>query len=311
MGAVKVVSGLIVSALLAPQGQPFDPSSWKPFTDGAPYLGKYETGLYPTGKNTIPQPHQKAGERIAATLQPLDLQGKPAPSGRILALALGHSNCNMYFSAIGAKLGENAPRLHPRFELLNAAVGGQQLPEIVRLQGPVWDKAQKLTTRDGYSPLQVQVLFLHTTYHGWKNKDKAPLDPFPRTMERMQADLSTVLAHVVKTYPNVKLAYLTADGFRHFTDFEPHVWQEAFAIKWLIESQIQKAEGTAFDGDARRLPWLQWGPYLWDNTWGRDYFTDGVHPARKALDIVSEKYWKFLAEDPVAQPWLMKPSEPK
>src|SRR4051812_23338156 len=99
MAAVKVVLALIVSALLAPQDKPFDPSSWKPFTDGAPYLGRYETGLYPTGKNTIPQAHQKAGERIAATLQPLDLQGKPASSGRILALVLGHSNCSMYFSA--------------------------------------------------------------------------------------------------------------------------------------------------------------------------------------------------------------------
>ena len=89
MGAVKVVFGLIVSALLAPQDQPFDPSSWKPFTDGASYLGKYETGLYPAGKNTIPEVHQKAGERIAATLRPLDPQGKPAPSGRILALVLG------------------------------------------------------------------------------------------------------------------------------------------------------------------------------------------------------------------------------
>ena len=38
--------------------------------------------------------------------------------------------------------------------------------EISRLQGPVWDQARKQLSRPGYSPRQVQVLFLHTTYHG-------------------------------------------------------------------------------------------------------------------------------------------------
>jgi hypothetical protein len=300
---------LLLSSLMTAgvaQDPSFDPATLKPFTDAAPYLESHETGLYPGGKNTIPEAHRKAGERLAATLRPLDLDGKPSDKGRLLALVLGHSNCNMYFGALGTKFSENASLLHPRFELLNAAVGGQQLPQIVRLQGPVWDKAQKLTTRDGYTPLQVQVLFLHTTYHGWKNMNRAPADPFPKTMESMEADLATVLAHVVKTYPNVKIAYLTADGFRHFTNFEPQVWQEAFAIKWLIESQIKRASGTEFEGEARRLPWLQWGPYIWDNHWSRDYFTDGVHPARKALDIFVEKYWSFLKEDPVSNSWLIK-----
>jgi hypothetical protein len=308
MGKLMVGAGLLVAAL-GTQGTPFDPSTLKPFTAGAPYLEKYETGLYPGGKNVIPEAHRKAGERLAAALRPLDVDGKPADNGRILALVMGHSNCNMYFNALGAHLTRQAAALHPRFELLNAAVGGNQLPEIVRLQGPVWDKAQKLSTRDGYSPLQVQVLFLHTTYHGWKNQAQAAPAPFPDSMQKMQADLATVLAHVVKTYPNVRIAYLTADGFRHFTNFEPHVWRESFGIKWLIESQIKGQEGTAFDGDQRRLPWLQWGPYIWDNTWGRDYFTDGVHPARKALDIFVEKYWAFLGEDPVTRAWLLKPSK--
>ena len=290
------------------QDPAFEPATLKPFTDGTSYLDRYETGLYPGGKSSIPEAHRNAGERLAASLRPLDVDGKPSDTGRILALVLGHSNCNMYFGALGAKLNQNAALLHPRFELLNAAIGGQQLPQIVRLEGPVWDKARKLTTRDGYAPAQVQVLFLHTTYHGWKNVTNAPVEPFPKTMESMQSDLDTVLAHVVKTYPNVKLAYLTADGFRHFTNFEPQVWREAFAIKWLIESQIRKAKGTEYEGEARRLPWLQWGPYIWDNQWSRDFFTDGVHPARKALDIFVEKYWSFLKADPVSKLWLFKPN---
>ena len=72
-----------------------------------------------------------------------------------------------------------------------------------------------------------------------------------------------MLEHAAKTYPNLKVAYLTSDGLRRFTGFEPHVWQEAFAFKWLIESQINGEDATAYedrpaDGDKparpRRLP---------------------------------------------------------
>jgi hypothetical protein len=282
----------------------FDPSSLRPFTDRAIFMDKYQTGLYPDGKNDMPAAHRKAGERVAATLRPLDADGKPSPDGKILALTVGHSNCNMYFGALQKRLQQNAARLHPRFELLNAAVGGQQLPEIVQLQGKVWDRQKQLLTAPGLSARQVQVVFFHTTYHPWKNTTKAVPRPFPQTMEKMQADMAKVLRHLVGLYPNLKIAYVTADGFRHFTGWEPHVWQEAFAIKWLIESQIRGDAGTAFEGADRALPWLQWGPYIWDNTWGKEYFTDGVHPAPKALDVFVEKYWTHLGADSVSRAWL-------
>ena len=285
----------------------FDPATLVPFTKGAPYLGKYEIGLYPGAKNEMPAAHRRAGERVAATIRPLDADGKPDDrNGRILALVFGHSNCSMYFRALQRHLGEHATELHPRFEMLNAAVGGQQLPQIVRLQGPVWDSAEKLTSRPGYSAAQVQALFLHTTWHGAGNRALIPPGAFPQTMRQMQRDMATVLEHCVKLYPNLKIAYITADGFRHFTGFEPHVWREAFAMKWLIESQIKGEAGTAFDGAQRKLPWLCWGPYIWDNTWDRRMFTDGVHPGQPALAIFVEKYWNHLRADSVARPWMMK-----
>jgi len=280
------------------------------FTDGVPYLGTHETGLYPGGKNEIPEAHRKAGERIAASIRPLDADGKPDDArGRIVALVIGHSNCQMYFTALDRQLQVEAERLHPRFVLVNAAVGGQQLPEIHQLRGGVWDRAQQMLRKRECSPREVQVLFLHTTYHPWSNRRESPPGPFPETMERMRRDLAEVLAHCTKTFPNLKIAYLTADGLRRFTGFEPHVWQEAFGIKWLIASQIRGDEDTTFearDGRPRRLPWLQWGPYIWDGSWDRSYFTDGVHPSRKALDIFVERYWSFLQKDPVSRAWLFR-----
>ena len=324
----KILSAVLIAAAMAglcrqkgeavdpapAQPEAFDPATLKPFTDGAKYLEKYETGLYPGGKNEIPAEHRKAGVRVAAAIVPLDVDGKPDPAnGKVLALVMGHSNCRMYFDALQQHLKQHADELNPRFEMLNAAVGGQQLPEIRALRGRVWDLATQLLSRPGYSPKQVQVLFLHTTYHGANNGSHRPPGPFPETMQQMQKDLATVLAHCIQIYPNLKVAYLTCDGFRHFTGFEPHVWQEAFAFKWLVESQIKGDEHAAFEdkpGRPRVSPWLEWGPYIWDNTWDRSWFTDGVHPAPKARDVFVNKYWRLLAADPVAAPWLWKDGKP-
>jgi len=168
----------------------------------------------------------------------------------------------------------------------------------------VWDRAAEQLSRPGYSDKQVQVVFLHTTIHAARNVSGNP-PRFPERFKEMQALMAKVLAHCVTIYPNLRIAYLTSDGFRHFSRLEPHVWQEAFAVKWLIASQIQGADGTVFEGPQRRLPWMQWGPYIWDNSWDRSYFwKDGVHPQDKAKEIVVAKYWDLLKADPVTKGWL-------
>jgi hypothetical protein len=301
----------------------FNPMTLDLFTSGTLYLGQYETGLYPGGKNEMPQPHRKAGERIAATIRPLNVDGQTDDNGRIVALVFGHFNSRLYFSALQDHFLKNADQLNPQFELLNAATTAQHLPEIRQLEGIVWDRADRLlrdpscrrkplTGQPVLSRRQVQVLFLHTTYNA--AGASGPPRPFPETMRRMQRDLAAVLEHCVSIYPNLRIAYLTCDGLRVFTGAEPHVWQEAFAFKWLIENQIKGEEGTVFEdngGKKRTLPWLSWGPYIWDNTWDRRYFTDGVHPAPKALDIFVSKYWGQLKADRAARPWLFRPASRK
>lgn len=288
--------------------EPFDPSTLSKFTSGAPYQGRYETGLYPGGSNQRPGVHTESGLRLAASIRPLDADGNADErNGRILAIVMGHSNCNQYFAEFEKHLATQRERLHPRFELLNCAVGGQQLHELLNdAKRPVWKNIEEFTARPGYSIKQVQALFLHTTYHGAKNIHRFSSEPFPARYQQMRHDLETLLGRVAELCPNLKLAYLTADGFRHHTGFEPHVWREAFGIRWAIERQLMGAEGTAFEGPARKEPWLSWGPYIWDNAWDASYFTDGVHPADKARAHFVEQYWDFLTNDPVARGWMVR-----
>jgi hypothetical protein len=273
----------------------FDHTKLKPFTSGELYHGEFETGLYPGGKNEIPDAHRRLGEQIAREVRPLDTSGKvDEQNGRIGAIVKGHSNCNDYFTALGKHFDANREELNPAFTLLNAAVGGQQLPYLSALQGKVWDRAKEVLTEKGCTAEQVQILFFHPTWHPAGNREGMQPGQFPHIMNVMQQQMQKVLAHCAKIYPNLKMAYLTCDGLRHYTGFEPHVWMEAFAFKWMIASQIKGEPTAACTGPNRQIPYIQWGPYIWDNTWDASYFTDGVHPGEKAKGIFVEKYWKFL-----------------
>lgn len=294
----------------AERSEAFDPRSLPLFTEGKVYLGEHETGLYPGAESGIPPAHLESGLRVARSIQPLDREGRPDPrDGRIVAVVKGHSNATLYFTALQALFAERSGELNDRFVFVVGSVAGQQLPEILRLEGPVWEKSARGIRRAGCTPAQVQALFLHTTASGPGNRTGRgpPPPPFPESMRRMERDVAAVLAHSLEVYPNLRVAYLTTDGSRHFTGMEPHVWREAFAIKWLIQSQIEGKPGTAFEdgpGGPRRLPWLCWGPYIWDGSWDAARFRDGVHPTPETCRQVAEAYWRHLRTDPVARGWL-------
>ena len=153
-------------------GEPsFDPKELPLFTAGKVYLDQYETGLYPGAKSEIPAAHREAGLRMARTIRPLDGEGRPDDrGGRIVAVAKVHSNATLYFTAFQQVLKEHATDLNGQFVFVVGSVAGQQLPEILRLEGPVWEKSAKYIQRAGCTPKQVQVLFLHTTFNGPGNR---------------------------------------------------------------------------------------------------------------------------------------------
>lgn len=309
-----VVSVCLLFVLVSSgSAQRFDPKTLPLFTEGKVYMDKYETGYYPGSTNEMPKEHLAAGLRMAEMVRPRDKDGNiDEANGRVVGLVMGHSNTTLYFNAFQEHIKAHSDPVSDKFVLVVGSVAGNQLPEILRLQGPVWDKSARYIQRADCTANQVQVLFLHTTFNGPGSRDGngPPPPPFPDSMQKMQRDVATVLAHCVKIYPNLRICYLTTDGLRQFSGMEPHVWREAFGIKWLIESQIKGEKGAEFEDKAdqkRVLPWLCWGPYIWDPTWTREDTTDGVHPGPAKRQEVVEKYWKHLQADPVAQSWFWKP----
>lgn len=95
-------------------------------------------------------------------------------------------------------------------------------------------------------------------------------------------ELETRLGNIVRLmksrYPNLQIVLLSSRGYGGYATApihpEPQAYETGFAVKWLIEAQIQQMAngGSVVDPRAGDLdyargvaPWLAWGPYFWAN----------------------------------------------
>jgi hypothetical protein len=102
---------------------------------------------------------------------------------------------------------------------------------------------------------------------------------------------------------------------------EPYAYESGFAVKWLIQAQIdqQRNGGVVVDARAADLdydvaPWLAWGPYLWaDGTTARsdglvwlqsDLAADGTHPAQTGQEKVGDMLLAFFTSSPYTTSWF-------
>ncbi|MBX6313478.1 MAG: hypothetical protein IRY99_11265, partial [Isosphaeraceae bacterium] len=124
-------------------------------------------------------------------------------------------------------------------------------------------------------------------------------------------------------FPNLRIAYLSSRTYGGYASTplnpEPYAYQSGFAVKWLIEKQIEGAPELNYDPERGpvKAPWLSWGPYLWaDGVKPRadglsyirsDFAGDGTHPAPNgAREKVARLLLDFLKTDPTARPWFLK-----
>ncbi len=131
-------------------------------------------------------------------------------------------------------------------------------------------------------------------------------------------------------YPNLRLVFLSSrvyGGHVRFTDRikEPYSYEHGFAMKWLIQAQIDQMAGggTIVDGRAGDLnyntvaPWIAWGPYLWADginprsdglSWSRLDFSssDGSHLSPSGITKAADLLVAFFKTSPQARCWFVK-----
>jgi hypothetical protein len=278
------------AALAAPRqkaGTQVDTFHLTPLTDlgNGPYQG-FPGGLYPDGKNERPARHEAAGLALTKQVRPLDADGKPRKDGKIVLLGVGFSNTVQAFNGF-MQTAKADKSLNPRVVLVNGAMGGMsarmiQDPDDHGRGTKYWAHVDEQLKAAGVTRAQVQVIWL-------KETNPAPhAGGFPKYIRDLQAELTRIVNLLPKRFPNLKLVYLSSRTYGGWAkappgrvggpgNSEPYSYETGFAVKWLIEQQLNGDPALNFDPKqgAVRAPWLSWGPYLWAN--GSTPRKDGFH----------------------------------
>lgn len=269
-------------------------------------------GLYPDGANERPPDHEAAGLAASARIQPLNEAGQPDPAGKIVLMSVGMSNTTSEFGAFSNLVHEQ--RLdNPPLVLVNAAQGGRVSEWWADPDGPVWTEMDGRLRHARVTREQVQVVWIKLT--------QTRGGDFPAKAQALQADLVRVVQNLKEYLPNLQIAYLSSRT-RSYTYWrglspEPVAYETGFAVKWLIEAQIEGDPELNFDpakGEVR-APFLSWGPYLWIDgqnpradgyTWlAEDMIRDCTHPSRSGNQKVGAMLLDFFQTDTTARSWFL------
>lgn len=280
-------------------------------------------GLYGDGKNTPPEGHMQAALERARRIQPLDAQGRPSPTGKIVLISVGMSNTTQEFSRF-QQLAAADDAIAPQLVIVDGAQGGmdaQSWSEPGRGRNP-WETLDRRLRQAGVTPAQVQVAWIKQARRG-----PAALGEYPRHADELRGHMETILHELQKRFPNLRIAYLSSRIYAGYATTplnpEPYAYESAFAVRRLIQDQIAGRPALNVDPQqgAVKSPLLLWGPYLWADgvqgrkadrlVWNReDLAADGTHPSPSGRQKVAEQLLTFFKTDPTARPWFGRQSSP-
>lgn len=292
---------------------PRESTGLRPLTDlGENTYKGHEGGLYPEGRNQPPQSHLKAGSEMARQVIPRDGEGKPSPQGKIVLLSIGMSNTTQEFQVF-QELAAGETGLNPRLVIVDGAQGGQAAQITADPDARFWEVVDERLRNAGVTRGQVQVAWI-------KQATPGPRQPFPAEVTELQQYLAATVHNLQNRFPNLKIAYLSSRIYAGYAETplnpEPHAYESAFAVKWLIADQIAGKKELNYDASRGpvKAPWLAWGPYLWaDGTAGRsdgliyerqDLAADGTHPSPRGRRKVARQLRTFFKTEPTARPWF-------
>ncbi|MEM9801787.1 MAG: hypothetical protein AAGA20_15785 [Planctomycetota bacterium] len=266
-------------------------------------------GLYPGGANTPPAAHAAAELRAARSVVPRDVLGVPDPDGLVGVLSIGVSSFAQEWREVTRAVDAD-PQRNGHLVLINGAINAATTNRLRDPQAPHWTILDKRIQTAGVAPGQIQVAFIETSRH------HAAGLTFPDTSRAMSAELGLIVRELKVRFPQLQIAFVTSliyAGYSTTGVAEPSIYEDAFAVKWLIEDQIAGDPGLVHDprSGAVRAPVLAWGPYLWANgaiprsdglVWlPSDLEIDGFHPNDAGEAKVRDLYVQFFDTSPAAR----------
>lgn len=279
---------------------------------------KFTGGLYPEGSNQPPAEHASAGLEAASRIQPLDLDGNPDPAaGKIGVVAIGMSNTYQEFERF-IQFAKDDPEINPRIIFVDGAIPGQTAQYWIDPQAQTWQELHFRLGRNNLSHQQVQAAWVKLTLTGGGR--------FPDKTQKLQADLEVIARNLKAEFPNLQIAFFSSRT-RSYTYWEglspePLAFEGGFAVKWMIEKQIDHDPSLNYDPQSGPVnaPYLAWGPYLWVDginprsdglVWTvDDLIIDCTHPSKQGEEKVAAQLLDFFKTDPAVQGWFLTNPNP-
>jgi hypothetical protein len=330
------------------------------------YLG-FEGGLYEHGANVVPTDDESSGKLYTSEIAPLDVNGNPdANQGHVILLSLGMSNALIEFNGFEKATESSSLANQATLAEWNGAQSGQDACYWFPAYGPPecnptteneYDRISKGLAQSNLSYLQVQAVWVDSAngrFHS-ENRGCLPLGTLCNSLCNPAAagclntanktnalneeeEFAETLRAAKARFPNLKLAFFSARVFGGYAiggqdeaDPEPFAYETGFAVKWLIQAQINQMRTGTIDPVAGDLsfdvaPWITWGPYFWADgniprsdglAWcfGQkgapcrgefDFSSGGIHLNATGSTKAGKLLLNYFTTSPYAVPWFNK-----
>ncbi len=289
-------------------------------------------GLYPNSSATVPSAQAAEGMARTAKIRPLDANGIAKASGRIVLVSIGMSNTSQEFCTQDGTTGcypetfmgraaSDGSVDHSTLVIVNGAQGGRDAIDWASPAAATYNVVRDRLTQLGVTEKQVQVAWL-------LQADAQPSASLPSPTADayvLESRLGSIVRSLHTRYPNLQEVFL---GTRNYGGFatsalnpEPYAYEGGFAVKWLIESQINQMQGGSADSKAGDLnwtsaaPWLAWGPYSWAPgnkprsdglVWlAGDFGPDGTHPSESWRSKAGSMLLSFFKTSQFTKCWFL------
>ena len=218
---------------------PKPPTKLKPLSDMTAedrYKGQ-DGGLYGGGKNDPPEKHLQAAIREAKMIRPLNGEGKPSETGKIVLISVGMSNTTQEFSTF-VRLANADPEKSPKVVIVDGAQGGQTANVWANpgARNP-WEVLDQRLRQAKVTAKQVQAAWVKQAMPGPEY-----LGDFPKHAEVLKGHMVGLLKNLRQRCPNVRLVYLSSRIYAGYATThlnpEPYAYESAFVVRWLIQDQI-------------------------------------------------------------------------
>lgn len=282
--------------------------------------GTYQSqqgGLYPGGINSRPSVHQAAGLAEAAQVVPRDTSGNvDLMNGKIVLLSIGMSNTKQEWQQFQDD-ARNDNTINRKLEIFNGAEGGWPAELIKNPNAEYWTRIDSNLSRENLSPEQVQAVW-------FKEAHRDTFGSFPEQAQRLRDDFREIMNILRSRFPNLRVLYASSriyggygNGIKPWVS-ECWAYETGFAVKWLIEDQINGDTNLNYDPNQGTVnsPWISWGPYTWADgliprsdglIWEcSDFEGDGIHPGPDAEVKVSNMLMDFFKNDSTTASWFLE-----